>query len=220
MENNRNPDKASPFVRKGRKATGLCDKGSIILKVLILNGELSGEQSLDRVQKLILEKLKSRGWEGKEILLNRLDIHYCTGCFGCWVQTPGVCVIPDASQQIAKSFIQSDLVILLTPVTFGGYSSELKKALDRIICLVSPFFMKVKEEVHHRPRYEQYPRLMVVGLLSKKDGEMEKILSTLVERNAINFHAPAHASKVLYDTGNGKSHCEEIQELFNKLEAN
>jgi hypothetical protein len=189
------------------------------LKVLILNGELSGGQSLDRVQDLLLEELKSRGWEGEAFLLNRLDIHDCTGCFGCWVKTPGVCVIPDASQEIAKTFIQSDLVIYLTPVTFGGYSSELKKALDRIICLLSPFFMKVKGEVHHRPRYEQYPRLMGVGMLSIKDDEMERIFSTLVERNAINSHAPAHVSKVLYAAGDSKGHCEEIHELFNDVEA-
>lgn len=194
-------------------------KGEIILKVLILNGKLPGDQSLERVHDLLLEELKTRGWEGEAFILNRLDIHYCTGCFGCWVQTPGLCVIPDASQEIAKKFIQSDLVIFLTPVTFGGYSSELKKALDRIICLASPFFMKINEEVHHRPRYEHYPRLMGVGLLPRKDDEMEKIFATLVERNAINFHAPAHGSKVLYDTGDGKSHCEEIQELLNNMEA-
>ena len=189
------------------------------MKVLILNGELSGAQSLDRVQDLLFQELKSRDWDGEALQLNRLDVHYCTGCFGCWVQTPGVCVIPDASQEIAKTFIQSDLVIFLTPVTFGGYSSELKKALDRIICLVSPFFMKIRGEVHHRPRYEKYPRLMGVGFLSKKDHEMERIFSTLVERNAINSHAPAHASKVLYTTGDKKSHGEEIHELFNEVEA-
>ena len=72
-------------------------KGEIVLKVLILNGELSGGHSLDRVQDLLLEELRSRDWKGEVFLLNRLDIHYCTGCFGCWVQTPGVCIIPDAS---------------------------------------------------------------------------------------------------------------------------
>lgn len=188
------------------------------MKALILNGKLPGGQSIDRVHTLLLEELKPRGWDVEALILYRLDIHYCTGCFGCWVQSPGLCVIPDASQEIAKKFIQSDLVIILTPVTFGGYSSELKKALDRIICLVSPFFMKINEEVHHRPRYKRYPRLMGLGLLSQKDDEMGNIFSTLVERNAINFHAPAHASKVLYGTEDDKRHCEEIQELFNKLE--
>ncbi len=188
------------------------------MKTVILNGALPGDQSLDRVQEVLMGELKRRRWDVEPFLLNRLDIKYCTGCFGCWMQTPGVCVIPDAGQEIAKAIIQSDLVIFLTPVTFGGYSSELKKALDRIICILSPFFMKVGGEVHHRPRYEQYPRLMGVGLLPRENVESERVFTTLVERNATNWHAPAHVSKVLPDAGRGDGLCEDIQELFNQLE--
>ncbi len=188
------------------------------MKAVILNGALSGDQSLDRVQEVLMAELKTRCWEVEPFLLNSLDIKYCTGCFGCWMQTPGVCIIPDAGQEIAKAFIQSDLVIFLTPVTFGGYSSELKKALDRIICILSPFFMKVGGEIHHRPRYERYPRLMGVGLLPREDVESGRVFNTLVERNAINWHAPAYVSKVLPDTGGVDGMREDIKELFSQLE--
>ena len=86
-----------------------------------------------------------------------MEIRPCIGCFGCWVQTPGECLIDDAARQIAPAIIGSDLVIYLTPVTFGGYSSELKKALDRCICLILPFFTKIDGEMHHKPRYDRYP---------------------------------------------------------------
>jgi len=49
------------------------------------------------------------------------------GCFGCWNKTPGTCVMKDDSAKIAKAVVNSDLLIFLTPITFGGYSSELKK---------------------------------------------------------------------------------------------
>jgi multimeric flavodoxin WrbA len=45
--------------------------------------------------------------------------------------TPGECVIKDAGCDVARDVSHSDLVILLTPMSFGGYSSELKKAVDR-----------------------------------------------------------------------------------------
>ena len=71
----------------------------------------------------------------------------------------------DAGPDVARTFINSDVVYLLTPVTFGGYSSELKKALDRIIGLASPFFVRIDGEFHHKTRYERYPRLVVIGVV-------------------------------------------------------
>lgn len=52
--------------------------------------------------------------------------------------------------------------------------------------------MKIEGEVHHKPRYERYPRLMGVGVLPQPDEESERIFTTLVSRNAINLHALAH----------------------------
>ena len=45
-----------------------------------------------------------------------------------------------------------DLVIYLTPVTFGGYSSELKRMVDHQIQNISPFFTSVQGEIHHQRR--------------------------------------------------------------------
>lgn len=134
------------------------------------------------------------------------------------MQTPGVCVIDDAGRDVARAFIQSDLVIFLTPVAFGGYSSELKKAVNRLICVLSPFFVKIEGEVHHRPRYERYPRLVGVGVLPQADAESERIFTTLVGRNAINMHAPAHAGGVVLSSQGADEIRERIQALFATVE--
>jgi multimeric flavodoxin WrbA len=105
------------------------------------------------------------------------------------------------AEGIARAHTQSDLLVLLTPVTFGGYSSELKKALDRMICALLPFFQTVDGETHHRPRYDRYPKLLAIGVDSRRDEESERIFARLVERNAINLWAPAWAAGIL---GNGK----------------
>jgi len=145
-------------------------------------------------------------------------VRHCAGCFGCWVQTPGVCLIDDAARDIARAVIQSDLVIYLTPVTFGGYSSELKKVLDRLICLILPFFTQIDGEVHHQPRYERYPRLLGLGLLPRPDDEAAEVFSRLVARNAINLHAPAHAAGVVNERQDAEALRLKIQELLKTLE--
>jgi len=167
------------------------------MDALVLDGRRSEDGLSAAVHETLLRTLAEAGLEVESMALRGLDIRHCVGCFGCWVQTPGECVVDDPARGIARAFISSDLVVLLTPVTFGGYSSQLKKALDRIICLVSPLFTRIEGEVHHRPRYRRYPRLLAVGLQPSPDQVSAAIFSDLLDRNAINMHAPAHATVVL-----------------------
>jgi multimeric flavodoxin WrbA len=192
--------------------------GGATVKAVILNGSEKGDQPLDTLNELMVHELTRRAWVVQTFMLHEMEIAHCRGCFGCWIQTPGCCVINDAGREVAKAFIQSDLVAFLTPVTFGGYSSELKKALDRVISILAPFFMKIQGEVHHKRRYENYPRLMAVGLLPQPDEESERIFKTLLSRNAINFHAPAYAGGVMLRSQNADEMRERIQTLFDELE--
>jgi multimeric flavodoxin WrbA len=159
------------------------------------------------------------GWKVNSRVLRDLKIGSCYGCFKCWVQTPGICVIDDVERDIAKETIQSDLLIFLTPVTFGGYSSELKKAVDRLIPLVMPFFIKIDGEVHHKSRYERYPSLMGIGVLPNEDKESEQSFKTLVNRNAINFHSPIHTAGVIISNQDKKLIREEIKTLLSEVGA-
>jgi multimeric flavodoxin WrbA len=169
------------------------------MKAVILDGSRDGDDSLSTTHRVLVDELTELGWETRTFVLRELDISYCRGCFECWVKTPGVCVSTGVGRDIAGAVMQSDLTVFLTPVTFGGYSSELKKAVDHLIGLVSPFFMRIGGETHHKPRYARYPRLLGVGRLSEADDESERIFTTLVERNAINLHSPSHAAGVILD---------------------
>jgi multimeric flavodoxin WrbA len=167
------------------------------MKAIILDGSRNGDEGLAAARQSLVAELQGLGWQVQTFLLRELEIHHCLGCFGCWVRTPGQCVIDDAAREIARGAIASQMLVYLTPVTFGGYSSELKKAVDRIICLISPFFTFVNGEIHHRKRYERYPRLVGLGLVEDGDEEGGQIFCRLVGRNAINFHSPAHAAAVM-----------------------
>ncbi|MEO1271076.1 MAG: hypothetical protein AAFX99_23545, partial [Myxococcota bacterium] len=80
---------------------------------------------------------------------------------------------------------------------FGGYASPLKRVMDRIINLCSPFYTTVAGETHHKPRYDTYPLILGVGLLPEPNPEEEALFTTLVGRNALNFFAPSWDAGVL-----------------------
>ena len=167
-------------------------------RAVVLNGALPGDESLAPVEEKLVELLRETGAGVRDFQLRDIPLAHCQGCFECWFKTPGLCKTDgDAGREITGALIGSDLMVLLTPVTFGGYSSEIKKAMDRSICMVSPFFRRVDGEVHHKLRYRRYPALAAVGVLHEPDEEQERIFGTLVERNALNFDSPVTAACVL-----------------------
>ena len=186
------------------------------MKISILDGGLADRTTTDAVRTLLIDVCSQQGDQVQPFVLRNKKIAYCLGCFECWTKTPGRCRIEDEGQAIAAAIIHSDLVIYLTPITFGGYSSVLKKAVDRTICLISPFFTKINGEVHHRKRYTHYPNLLAIGLLPHPDPEQAAIFTKLVERNAINFHAPTHASLVLDRTADWAAVQTQVQALVAK----
>ncbi|MGM0500665.1 MAG: flavodoxin family protein [Bacillota bacterium] len=166
------------------------------MKALILNGEELAGISLDQFTKSIRKELKTDDYKVEEIILKEKEIADCLGCFKCWVKTPGVCIIDDYGRDTAAKLINSDLLIFLTPVKFGGYSYQLKKALDRMIPLISPYFKKIKGEIHHKKRYSKYPSILAVGIMKEKNESQSKIFKELVKRNSINFHSPYFKAEV------------------------
>ena len=168
------------------------------MKALVLNGSKTEKEATNTISDSLVDSLRINGHEVDVMVLRNEKIASCLGCFGCWLKTPGECVIHDAGSNLPKKVIQSDLVFLLTPVTFGMYSSELKKALDRFPCpVLLPFFKKINGEIHHAPRYDKYPTLIAIGVLPNSDEESENTFTTLVARNGINLHTKA-ISTIVY----------------------
>ena len=188
------------------------------MRVIVLNGSRQSDNNMDSIHDIIVDQLAATKWDVTSFTLRQFNITHCTGCFDCWLKTPGLCRFNDDGRQIAEAYIKSDLVIFFTPVTFGGYSSELKKALDRIICLITPFFIKINGETHHQPRYEKYPMLMGIGVLPKSESNSERIFNTLISRNALNFHSPSHISGVVLNSQETDEQRKIIQSLFTAIE--
>lgn len=159
------------------------------MKALILNGSQENDISGERVKTLLTSEMQINGWDVSHILLREQKIGNCAGDFFCWVRNPGICNVDDDNREIAEAIVQSDLVVYLTPVTFGGYSSALKRMVDHQIQNVSPFFSQVNGETHHEKRYNKYPDFLAIGWMEAPDPHAEAVFRHLAGRNAVNFFA-------------------------------
>ena len=160
------------------------------MKAVFLKGSpAAGQDPLsNRAAAAVMAQMKARDWQVKAFALASMDIKPCRGCFSCWVKTPGRCVIAgDDQEPILRAWAEADLIAFLTPVTFGGYAPELKKAMDRIIPVLLPFFMNIRGETHHPQRYPRRRRLLAIGTQKQSDAESEGVFRCLVGRNALNM---------------------------------
>jgi multimeric flavodoxin WrbA len=155
------------------------------MKTLIFDGSHTNDpQSIN-----ITNALRKYLPDAEVITLREQKIGNCAGDFFCWVRSPGMCNTDDDNRIIAEKVVHSDLLIYLTPVTFGGYSSELKRMVDHQIQNVLPFFANVNGEVHHQKRYKHYPNLLAIGWMDEPNPQAEAIFRHLAHRNAVNLYA-------------------------------
>jgi hypothetical protein len=180
------------------------------MRVVVLNGIEREHEEFARLPEVIANAISGKAFI-EFIDLTTRDIRRCQGCFGCWVRTPGKCIVHDDSQQIRHAVINADIVVLLTPVVFGGYSGTLKKMIDKIIPLVLPFFTKYDGEIHHLPRYSKFPSFIGFGYSDTKRPDEFICFRQLVERNAVNVHCPHCESLVVLSSESN----EDIQSKFN-----
>ena len=186
------------------------------MKALVLNGAEDEESIVNTVSDYLIDFLRINGHEVEVIALRTENIASCLGCFGCWLKTPGECVINDAGRALPRKVIQSDMVFLLTPVAFGMYSSGLKRALDRFPCpILLPFFKNINGEIHHAKRYDKYPAVIAFGALPNPDEESENTFKTLVVRNSINLHTTA-ISSIVYSTDERQTIKEKVITTLSK----
>lgn len=187
-------------------------------RVVILDGRGDGDAS---VLGTFCETLKASGAQFQIFPLRTMKLAHCIGCFGCWMETPGVCGHGEGVREIIEAVVRSGMLVLFTPVTFGGYSPELKLMVDHFIQLILPEFITFHGEMHHPSRYRPLPRLVAVGIQSQVNEEEARIFKTLVGRNALNLHAATYAAEVVaaQDGDDAAALVHRFQALLSRVDA-
>ena len=113
-------------------------------------------------------------------------VNNCVGCFGCWIKTPGKCLINDRCQIIPEYLSKCDELIVVSPIKYGSYSPEIKAVLERSIGYMLPYFRIINNEMHHKQRYKKTFSIKFL-LYGKCDKEEIEIAKKLIKANALNF---------------------------------
>lgn len=183
------------------------------MKVTILNGNPSYENdSFDNYLNVLSDRLISQSHEVALFDIKAKDIKPCTGCWTCWLKTPGLCAHKDDAHDMRREYIHSDFVLYATPIVMGFTSALLKKVLEKLIPLYHPYVEIFNGESGHRKRYDSYPSIgILLQRLDDTDEEDVKIVADYLERTVYQFHS-RHIFTKLIDNP-----VEEVQDAINNL---
>lgn len=148
---------------------------------------------------LIIHDLTKEQWEALDlpisentrIISDNGTIHKCISCFGCWIKTPGQCIIPDEYQRMGELLAKAEEVTVISRCSFGGYSSFVKNVLDRSIPYILPFFEIRKGEMHHKSRYENHLAFTSIFYGDDITEAERETAGKLAKANALNYNGTA-----------------------------
>lgn len=126
--------------------------------------------------------------------LSKIEIKDCTGCWSCWLITPGSCIHKDLDT-FYKAYLSSDKVIIFSKVSQGFVSGNLKSLFDRMLPLYLPFITYETGESMHIGRYAKYPEIEVYYKGEFETKADQKIYEDYIHRTVYQFQSKCEVVK-------------------------
>lgn len=148
------------------------------MKIIAFNGSPAGKASAtNRMLTAFLNGAKRTGAEVKVYQLAEYQIKQCQGCFHCWFQSPGNCVLQDDMKELLKEYQTADVVCFGSPVYSWNMTALLKNFVDRLVSLKSPLIAEKggdfdMEDAQKRP--QQYVAISNCGFPGDNNFEIIK----------------------------------------------
>ena len=102
------------------------------MQICVLNGSPRLHGNTAELLKPFLEELQQSDVTLNNYTLVQMNVASCKGCYHCQdVQGEYGCYQKDDMHAIAKSIMESDLIVLATPIYIWYCTPELKAVLDR-----------------------------------------------------------------------------------------
>ena len=134
------------------------------------------------VGKRMYELMKTKGIGTEYINVSGLNIKPCYSCGYCSTKSYGKCVLEDDMDPILRKVVRSDTLILITAVTWGSFSSDIKKVLDRMAILGDSCYHVKKKELVKGMRCNM-KEMFAIGVKDNCSKEEMDAFTTLLDEN-------------------------------------
>ncbi|MBU8892307.1 MAG: NAD(P)H-dependent oxidoreductase [Bacteroidales bacterium] len=133
-------------------------------KVIVLNASPRGQNGYtDFYLEPFIEGMKKKTVV-EVVHFNKYQIKPCTGCFSCWMNTPGKCKYHenDDFHVLAEKMFEADLIVYAFPIYADGMPGVLKNYFDRSVSRAYPYMINGMKRVRHPRRFINKNHSMVI----------------------------------------------------------
>ena len=109
------------------------------MEIVCVLGSPRSKGNSTAVAKRFCEKAEDLGANVRYFSLNELSYSGCQGCFTCKTNSDR-CVLKDDLTEVLDAIMETDIMVMATPVYFGSVSGQLKCLVDRTFSFMVPDF--------------------------------------------------------------------------------
>lgn len=129
--------------------------------------------------------MKDYGIDENAEWIDLQGIGYCKGCDCCHKVNPGVCAVNDGLNELLRKYMNSEQVVIVSPVIFGCLNSSVKNFIDRTQPLFMPLQASKSGKTIMKGRYEKYPDLVFIGVCDNQDSTMIETFRNYIKTSNI-----------------------------------
>jgi multimeric flavodoxin WrbA len=161
------------------------------MKITVFNGSPHCESGNTHIiVSAFLKGAVKAGAETENIFLAKYDIQPCRGDLGCWLKTPGKCIIKDDMAELLPKMRGNDVIVFATPLYVDNVTGIMKNFMDRCIVGGDPHFEKDENgECRHVSTEKNVPKFVVISNCGYPEQSHFQVLRLLFKRMARNFHS-------------------------------
>lgn len=149
---------------------------------LIEQYAIISDDANQKVGKLLGEEFSKQNIEVKYINVSKVDVKPCYGCGGCNYKTYGKCIVRDDGDIIYPILINAQIWIIVTSLTWGTYSFQTKRVLDKIALIGDKhYYVKGKELV--KSIQGNLQKYYAIGIKDECSIKEKEVFSNLVAEN-------------------------------------
>ncbi len=127
-----------------------------------------------------------------------MNVHACTGCFGCWTKTPGACVLDDDIANMGEILAKCDDLYIVSRCWYGSYSPFVKTVMERCLSYVHPDFVIKAGMMRHKKRYDHEIHISAFFYGENIEEAEKETARELIRLNAINLYG--RVSRIMFFT--------------------
>lgn len=178
------------------------------MKICLFNG--MNEDS--KIEAFIIRHINNH--EVNHLKFRDMNIKYCKSCGACAKLKK--CVQKDDGYKIIEGYKESDVIIFLTPIIYGAYSKELKKALDRTMPIGETELSSKDGYMTHKITYNN-KKVIILGILDEEDKEQEDSFNELLKANYYNMDWKFYKKAIIYRNSNENEINNKIEVVFKEV---